>query len=72
MISENDCLDHEPQVLDEAMMHAKNIGATHVLECLDSDGSVQFEYVFSDEDVFRVERLCWKSSFHVTVHKVLH
>lgn len=72
MISENDSLDHEPQVLDEAMVHAKNIGATHILECLDSDGSVQFDYALPDEDVCRIEHWCWKSSFHVNVYKVLY
>lgn len=64
----NDSFDeNEPKTREELIQHGKNIGAAYVLICIDSDPQIdpQVVYVSYDQDVGKLEKDCWRSSFHV-------
>ena len=54
--------------LEEAINEGLKRGAEYVLECLDFDGSIDFEFVFPGECIGSIEKACWRSSFIVSCH----
>ena len=68
MIEENDSFEEDPIVTREEMIEAgRNIGAAYALICSDSDPQVplQVVYVMIKDDVDRLEKHCWRSSYYV-------
>lgn len=62
----NDSLfDDTPRTFREAVAIGLRTGATHVLECVDHDGEVEYVLVKPGECIGSVEKACWRSSFNV-------
>lgn len=62
---ENDSLEDEPLTRGAAIKLGIGNGATHVLCCLDIDGSVEYVLVMPGECIGKIEKACWRSSFSV-------
>lgn len=57
--------DAEPATRGEMIENAKKLKAVYLLVCTESNGLQSAVYVMSVYELAEVERLCWKSCYHV-------